>query len=124
MDKRCKFIRVNGSRCKLNSKKGEYCHHHISEACPICFELVKTDLKELTCEHVFHTECITQWFVSADTCPVCRVAQGKDSYIKFKMLVEENMRQKYKDAIDSFEEEIYRLRRENRILSRRPIAGE
>ena len=124
MDKKCKFIKRNGIRCKLNTKKGDYCHHHTIETCPICFDTIVSDRKELTCDHTFHTECITQWFVTADSCPVCRVSQGKDQYVKFKIRVEENMRQKYKDAIDSFEDEIHRLRREIRLLRRRPIIYE
>jgi CRISPR/Cas system CSM-associated protein Csm3 (group 7 of RAMP superfamily) len=94
---------------------------HNKDKCPICFELVQRKPKKLSCNHVFHEECITQWYVTADSCPVCRVGQGKDSYIKFRNLVENNMRDKYKDAIDSLEQEVMRLRREVRNLRRRPI---
>ena len=51
---------------------------------------------------------IIQWYITSDTCPVCRVDQGHDKYIKFRNMVEDNMRDKYKDAINSMEDEIIR----------------
>lgn len=117
----CKFITKAGTRCKHKPKVNGLCTMHNKDKCPICFELVHRNSKKLSCNHVFHEECITQWYVTADSCPVCRVSQGKDNYIKFKNLVEDNMRNKYRDAIDSLENEIIRLRREVRILRRRPL---
>jgi|TARA_R110000851_G_scaffold247066_1_gene399592 hypothetical protein len=49
------------------------------------------------------------------------VDQGHDKYIKFRNMVEDNMRDKYKDAINSMEDEIIRLRHSVRNLRRRPI---
>lgn len=117
----CKFITKAGTRCKHKSKTNGFCTLHNKDECPVCFEIVFRNKKTLNCSHVFHEECITQWYVTADTCPVCRVAQGKDMFIRFRNMVEDNMRDKYKDAIDSLEGEIFRLRRENRILRRRQI---
>jgi hypothetical protein len=117
----CKFITKSGTQCKYKSKVNGLCTMHNKDKCPICFELVQRNSKKLSCSHVFHEDCITRWYVTADSCPVCRVGQVKDTYIRFKNLVEDNMRNKYKDAIDSLENEITRLRREVRNLRRRPI---
>jgi hypothetical protein len=40
--------------------------------CPICIEEIREDSKELSCKHVFHTKCITEWLKKAHTCPTCR----------------------------------------------------
>lgn len=118
----CKFIIARtGKRCKHKPKVNGLCTMHNKDKCPVCFELLQRNTRNLSCGHVFHENCITQWYVTADSCPVCRVDQGKDNYIKFKNLVEDNMRDKYKDAIESLENEITRLRREVRILRRRPL---
>jgi len=117
----CKYITNAGTRCKHKAKVNGLCTRHNKDHCPICFELVQRNSKKLSCAHVFHEECITQWYVMSDNCPVCRIPQAKDSFIKFRNLVEDNMRGKYKDAIDSLEEEVMRLRRQVRILRRREL---
>ena len=41
--------------------------------CPICLEECSpASSRTLQCSHVFHESCITQWFRSGNTCPVCR----------------------------------------------------
>ena len=111
MNAKCGFTKKNGLQCKLNAKTGkEFCGHHTIVECPICFENIKSDKMVLSCEHEFHAACITQWYVQSDNCPVCRVSQENDHFIKFKNLVQDDMREKYKDAITSLEQEIHRLR--------------
>ena len=110
---RCIHVIKNGNRCKLIAKNGECCYRHEQRAeCPICFESInKIDKKILPCGHGFHTDCLCVWFVTADTCPVCRVENSGDMFVKFRNLVADNLREKYKDAIDSLEEDIQVLRR-------------
>lgn len=117
----CKFITKAGTRCKHKSRVNGLCTMHNKDNCPICFEIVHRHGKVLSCSHTFHEECIIQWYITSDTCPVCRVDQGHDKYIKFRNMVEDNMRDKYKDAINSMEDEIIRLRHSVRNLRRRPI---
>ncbi len=50
------------------------------------------------------------WFVESDICPVCREKQD-DEILEFKEKVEQKMRELYKDALDSNDREIFRLRR-------------
>lgn len=50
------------------------------------------------------------WFVESDICPVCREKQD-DEILEFKEKVEQKMREIYKDALDSNDREIFRLRR-------------
>ena len=43
------------------------------EECPICTELLVSDLRTLTsCSHVFHDACISEWLNKDLTCPKCR----------------------------------------------------
>ena len=110
MSQQCQFVKANGLRCKVTVKNGDLCRHHIDSKCPICFESIKTSNMKLSCEHKFHDSCITQWFVSADNCPVCRIPQLKNHLIQFKNMVQDDMREKYKDAIESLESENQMLR--------------
>ena len=40
--------------------------------CSICLENVQEGRQTLPCGHEFHDECLSEWLVSQDTCPVCR----------------------------------------------------
>lgn len=45
--------------------------------CAVCLESFEDDesLRLLPkCSHVFHTECIDEWFLSHSTCPLCRTS--------------------------------------------------
>jgi len=39
--------------------------------CPICFEEIGEGV-QLKCEHMYHRGCISTWFNSKTTCPMCR----------------------------------------------------
>ena len=46
-----------------------------TEVCPIChaeFADGSELLRIRPCDHVFHRECIEQWFGRSNSCPVCR----------------------------------------------------
>ena len=41
--------------------------------CAVCLtDLNSSKTKQLTCNHVFHENCINPWLVDKDTCPLCR----------------------------------------------------
>jgi hypothetical protein len=44
------------------------------KACVICMNQYKQGEKILTipCCHIYHSECIKDWFKSNDTCPICK----------------------------------------------------
>ncbi|KAM0282923.1 hypothetical protein ACHAQH_002734 [Verticillium albo-atrum] len=44
--------------------------------CVICLETLEDSdvIRHLPCRHIYHSECITQWFLKKhDTCPLCKV---------------------------------------------------
>jgi len=60
---------------------------------------------------MFHDKCIIQWFETSIECPTCRMEQDDDPIVIFKKNVEENIREKYRDAIRSLEVDLARARR-------------
>jgi hypothetical protein len=78
----------------------------------VCLEEIKrSECKKLKCKHNFHTKCIIKWFETSIECPQCRMEQDDDPIVIFRKNVEENIREKYKDAIKSLELEVARARR-------------
>jgi hypothetical protein len=51
------------------------------------------------------------WFETSIECPTCRMEQDDDPIVVFRKNVEENIREKYRDAIKSLEMEVARARR-------------
>ena len=47
---------------------------NIHMSCSICLEDFKINesAKLTECNHVFHEKCIKEWFISKQTCPMCR----------------------------------------------------
>ena len=41
------------------------------ECCTICIE-EPDECSQLKCGHIFHTECINEWFKNHKSCPNCR----------------------------------------------------
>ena len=40
--------------------------------CIICFEEKIKLCRELSCNHIFCSECIDKWFLKSNSCPVCK----------------------------------------------------
>jgi len=99
--------------CKNVILMNDYCCRHLKQTCLICLENVPSTnsakSKRLSCGHAFHFDCIINWFVESDVCPVCRKEQGNDSTIKFKNKIENKMRKIYQDAIRSLEDDIRQI---------------
>ena len=44
----------------------------INKECSICLEDIIEDTVHLKCNHIFHKECLKEWFKIKTTCPICR----------------------------------------------------
>jgi hypothetical protein len=108
---KCSALTLLGKKCtkRVTCEDGT-CTQHTKHTCSICLEPLKASKVLSTCHHKFHIECINEWFLEQETCPVCRSDQVMDQMVQFRMAVEERMRLKYRDAIRSLEEEL-RVRR-------------
>ena len=51
--------------CMINIKNINH------ECCTICIE-EPDECSQLKCGHIFHTECINEWFKNHKSCPNCR----------------------------------------------------
>ena len=66
------------SRCTFGNKK-KYIKikskDTIYNECPICLEYFRENdkLARLSCDHVFHIDCIKQWISRESNCPICRI---------------------------------------------------
>ena len=51
-------------------------HINLNLQCPICMEdfVLDEKVKELTCHHFFHNDCIVEWLKLHATCPTCRTS--------------------------------------------------
>ena len=72
----------------------------------MCLEDTKRTDKKLKCKHMFHAKCIMKWFETSIECPQCRMEQDDDPIVVFRKNVEDNIRNKYKDAVRSLQEEV------------------
>ncbi|TKY44753.1 E3 ubiquitin-protein ligase MBR2 [Spatholobus suberectus] len=64
---------LNISRVKLSSTN-DASKHQIDKKCSVCQEEYESDdeLGRLKCEHSYHFQCIKQWLVHKNFCPVCK----------------------------------------------------
>jgi len=108
----CSSVTLTGAKCKKKAVQDGKCLAHLSQTCAVCLEEIKrSSAKKLKCKHAFHGKCIMTWFETSIECPQCRMEQDDDPIIVFRKHVEENMREKYRDAIRSLEAEVLRARR-------------
>ena len=106
-----------GTKCRHKAVEDGMCHAHLSHTCAVCLEETKQSDKKLKCKHVFHSKCIMKWFEESIECPQCRMEQDDDPIIVFRKHIEDNMREKYRDAIRSLENELARTQRRYRALT-------
>lgn len=117
MSTRCSSVTASGAKCKNQAVTEGRCSAHLSKTCVVCLdEISKSAQRRLSCKHVFHTKCIFTWFETSDECPTCRAEQDADPIVVFKKHVEDNIREKYRDAVKSLEADLARAQR----AARRP----
>ena len=107
----CSALKRDGKKCGARAVEDGMCRVHLSSTCAVCLEETKRNDKKLKCKHVFHAKCITTWFETSIECPTCRMEQDDDPIVVFRKHIEDNMREKYREAIRSLEAEVARSRR-------------
>ncbi|KAD6795145.1 hypothetical protein E3N88_06041 [Mikania micrantha] len=40
--------------------------------CTVCLESLYSSCKQAPCGHLYHADCITQWLLFRNSCPICR----------------------------------------------------
>lgn len=53
-------------------------HVLLKTQCSVCWEdfLLKEDVRQLPCTHIYHDPCIRPWLELHGTCPICRQNLG------------------------------------------------
>lgn len=67
-----------------SSPHAEPQHDQGEKDCPICFENVEhNNTAQLKCNHIFHQECINDWFSKNRNCPMCqrKFEENEDPFI-------------------------------------------
>ena len=67
---------------KLDNNKLDKIKHSDNEQCIICLEDFKINEKclYLNCLHIFHAQCIIEWLLKHDNCPICNENYKIDDY--------------------------------------------
>lgn len=65
----------------ISNKSKTNAKHEQNDICSICHEILKTDVEELQCQHLFHKRCISKWLIERrkKTCPNCRSIVRNDT---------------------------------------------
>jgi len=77
-----------------------------TKECSICFEQISDkDAKKTSCEHIFHQNCLDQWYVTSKhkNCPVCRKKLSAPSKLEQKRAQEQLKEQRARELEDASE---------------------
>ena len=80
----------------------------MNEDCPICLkQLKKSGSTKTSCGHSFHEQCLTTWFMTSNTCPMCRtkLEESNEDALKIRNTYDEATA--YNDRIMELNIKIY-----------------
>ncbi|KAK7380062.1 hypothetical protein VNO78_32430 [Psophocarpus tetragonolobus] len=65
---------LNIRKVKLSAGSNDASKHQIDKKCSVCQEEYESEdeLGRLKCDHCYHFQCIKQWLVHKNFCPVCK----------------------------------------------------
>uniref|UniRef100_A0A8C5PPF3 RING-type domain-containing protein n=1 Tax=Leptobrachium leishanense TaxID=445787 RepID=A0A8C5PPF3_9ANUR len=54
--------------------KCKHCMDISQDHCSICLEDYdgRNSASQISCSHIFHSDCILMWLMNSATCPICR----------------------------------------------------
>ncbi|GFS55779.1 hypothetical protein TNIN_307601 [Trichonephila inaurata madagascariensis] len=60
--------------------------------CIICSERLKSEIEivSVLCGHVFHSDCLSKWLESSETCPECRKPVSSKDITKLHLNIDDN----------------------------------
>jgi hypothetical protein len=97
----CSVFKKNNAKCQYKAKFISFenepcCGKHLRKClstflknadveCSICFSSIKAkDAFKLSCEHIYHEDCINKWSDQNNSCPLCRKIIDENKLIEPK----------------------------------------
>ena len=70
------WLNNRNRKYKVISSRDIVIKNEDNNSCSVCLDKYSNDrlVCQLTCGHVFHIDCISQWFQRSFTCPLCRMS--------------------------------------------------
>ena len=79
--KQMRYVDLKKVLIRLKSRK------FLTSECTICLQPIQNEsiCRMLNCYHIFHSECIDQWFSDRANCPICKKTFGPGVVKKYNL---------------------------------------
>ncbi|KAM3129450.1 hypothetical protein pb186bvf_018442 [Paramecium bursaria] len=92
--RRCQYIDSNKMKCEEPESQNsviqqmQIVYPAKELECVICLDTLETKQCRMTgCKHIIHEECLKQWFIKQQNCPICRDSFVEGGYLNPKMTI-------------------------------------